>query len=116
MPPLSLVTRNTASGIPTSNAISDDTPTINSVSMAPCTKRSNHITQHLHVLCPIPGAAAQCFGLMRRAVHRQQQLPQGMPLNPFHAALQQAHAPAEGAEQCGQVGLIGGAAGELQTQ
>lgn len=39
-----------------------------------------------------------------------------MSLNPFHTTLQQAHATAECAEQRSQVGLVGGAAGELQTQ
>src|SRR5476649_2392183 len=110
MPPLSLVTRNTASGIPTSSAISDDTPTINSVSMAPCNKRSNHIAQHLHLLCPARGAGAQSFGGQGRAAYRQQRLPQGMALDTFHAALQQAHAATEGAEQRGQIRFVFGTA------
>src|SRR5690349_19238199 len=116
MPPLELVTKITASGIPANSAINDDTPTIRNVSMKPCSKRSNHIAQYLHLLCPMGGALTQLFGTESRAGHRQQQLPKRMPLYPFHAALQQSHAATEGAEQCRQVRFVALAAGELQAQ
>ena len=61
MPPLSLVTKMTASGIPSTSAINYDTPTIRKFSITPCHKRSNAITDHLDVLCPVLGALAQFF-------------------------------------------------------
>src|SRR3990167_2097949 len=106
MPPWVLVTRMTASGIPASSAISDDTPTIRNVSMKPCNKRSNHITEHLHLLRPVAGALTQLLGAQGRSRHRQQQLPQRMALNAFHATLQQPHPPAEGAEQRCQIRFV----------
>src|SRR3989344_7590301 len=116
MPPLELVTRITASGMPASSAINDDTPTIRNVSMKPCSKRSNHITQYLYLLRPMAGAFAQFFGAEGRTCHRQQQLPERMPLNPFHATLQQTHAATECTEQCGKVRFGLGRSGELQAQ
>ncbi|MNY35785.1 hypothetical protein D3C86_1702180 [compost metagenome] len=52
MPPLSLVTRMTANGMPSTRATNDETPTIRKVSITPCSKRSNHIAEYLHLLCP----------------------------------------------------------------
>ncbi|MOA61922.1 hypothetical protein D3C78_1871900 [compost metagenome] len=88
MPPRVLVTRNSASGMPSSRVISDEAPIISRVSRVPCSRRSSSsdIAKPSHVIgqaaCPLEDCRTRLA-----PVHPDQQVAESAALDAVDAAV-----------------------------